>query len=88
MDSWSTVTQAMGSPACGHFQMVAFSPTRIGLMIAGFEVPHTHLHVVPLENMSHLDFAQADANADPADLDVVADLLRGALRAEGHAEVT
>ena len=74
--------------AVGRAQKAAFSPTRIGLMVAGFEVPHTHLHVVPLENMSHLDFAQADANADPADLDVVADLLRGALRAEGHAEVT
>ena len=74
--------------AVGRAQMAVLSPTRIGLMVAGFEVPHTHLHVVPLENMSHLDFALADANADPADLDVVADLLRGALRAEGHTEVT
>ena len=74
--------------AVGRAQMTVLSPTRIGLMIAGFEVPHTHLHVVPLENMGHLDFAQADADADPADLDAVADLLRDALQAGGHAEAT
>ena len=74
--------------AVGRAQMAVLSPTRIGLMVAGFEVPHTHLHVVPLENMGHLDFAQADANAAPAALDAVAALLRDALRAGGHAEVT
>ena len=38
--------------------------------------------------MSHLDFAQADTNPDLAELDAVADLLRDALRAGGHAEAT
>ena len=74
--------------AVGRAQMAVLSPTRIGLMIAGFEVPHTHLHVVPLENMGHLDFAQADVDADSADLDALADLLRDALQAGGHAEAT
>ena len=74
--------------AVGRAQMAVLSPSRIGLMIAGFEVPHTHLHVVPLENMGHLDFAQADADADSADLDALADLLRDALQAGGHAEAT
>ena len=65
--------------AVGRAQKDAFSPTRIGLMVAGFEVPHTHLHVVPIDHMGHLDFAQADGDADPADLDAVADALRAAL---------
>jgi diadenosine tetraphosphate (Ap4A) HIT family hydrolase len=56
-------------------------------MIAGFEVPHTHLHVVPMEHMGHLDFGSADANADAGDLDAVADALRVALRAAGHLSV-
>lgn len=71
--------------AIGRAQKAAFSPTRIGLMVAGFEVPHTHLHVVPIDHMGHLDFANADVDADPADLDAVADALRNALVADGHA---
>ena len=77
----------MVAHAVGRAQIASFAPERIGLMIAGFEVPHTHLHVVPLDHMGHLDFSQADADADPSDLDDVAEALRGALRSEGHPEV-
>ena len=73
--------------AIGQAQMAAFSPTRIGLMVAGFEVPHTHLHVVPIDHMGHLDFDNADVDADPVDLDAVADALRAALSADGHPHV-
>ena len=31
-------------------------------MIAGFEVPHVHLHVIPINDMSNLDFANANTN--------------------------
>ena len=70
--------------AIGQIQQDLFAPLRIGLMIAGFEVPHTHLHVVPINTMAHLDFANADADADADDLDLVAELLRQALRQAGH----
>ncbi len=59
-------------------QQLIFKPARIGLMIAGFEVPHTHIHCIPIEDMSHLDFTQAEMG-DPDDLDEVANLLRGKL---------
>ncbi len=59
-------------------QQLIFKPARVGLMIAGFEVPHTHIHCVPIEDMSHLDFTQAEMG-DPDDLDEVADLLRDKL---------
>ena len=94
VDQWTdlpaeVVTHCTGvAHAVGRAQMAVLSPARIGLMVAGFEVPHTHLHVVPLEGMGHLDFAQANPDPDPADLDAVADLLRDALRAGGHAEAT
>jgi diadenosine tetraphosphate (Ap4A) HIT family hydrolase len=58
---------------------------RIGLMIAGFEVPHAHVHVIPISSMAHLDFRNADAGADPDDLDVMADRLREALQEAGHS---
>jgi histidine triad (HIT) family protein len=73
--------------AVGRAQQEVFSPARIGLMIAGFEVPHTHLHVVPMGGMRHLDFGQADPDPDPGDLDEVATLLRSALRSHGHPSV-
>ncbi len=56
----------------GEAQMKAFKPERIGLMIAGFEVPHVHLHVIPINDMSHLDFA--NANADISNDELTADL--------------
>ena len=57
-------------------QAVGLAPARVGLMIAGFEVPHVHVHVVPISNMAHLDFANADPSPDPDDLDTAAELLR------------
>lgn len=57
---------------------------RVGLLIAGFEVPHTHLHVVPLQGMENLDFRTADTSPRADRLDAMADALRGALRAAGH----
>lgn len=70
--------------AIGRAQQEAFAPARVGLMIAGFEVPHTHIHVVPIDSMANLDFAHADTSPDPADLDAVAETLRATLRSHGH----
>ncbi len=70
--------------AIGRAQNEAFGASRIGLMIAGFEVPHTHLHVVPVDTMADLDFARADTSPDPADLDAVAHTLRRILTEHGH----
>ena len=62
-------------------QQAAFSPVKVGLMLAGLEVPHTHLHVVPIRGVHDLDFANADTEADPAALDAAAEALRAALAA-------
>ena len=35
----------------GRVLQERFEPTRVGLMIAGLEVPHTHLHVVPIRGV-------------------------------------
>jgi histidine triad (HIT) family protein len=69
----------------GRAQRQAFPCERVGLMIAGFEVPHTHLHVVPMDDMGHLDFRNADPSVDAAELDQVADRLRQQLIDDGHA---
>ncbi len=61
--------------AIGNAQKSVLNPKRIGLMIAGFEVPHVHLHVVPINSMANLDFALADGEPNPDKLDQVRDQL-------------
>lgn len=68
----------------GRAQETAFSPTRVGLMIAGLEVPHVHLHVVPINGVHDLDFANAERDPDPAALDDAQACVLEALRAAGH----
>ena len=71
----------------GKAQQQAFAPTKVGLMIAGLEVPHVHIHVVPIDGVHDLDFANQDVNAKPQDLDRAAQRLRTALRELGYREV-
>jgi histidine triad (HIT) family protein len=73
--------------AIGKAQMAGFKPERIGLMLAGLEVPHCHFHVVPIQSLSDLDFGNQDPNPDPAMLDQAADTIRRELRRLGFAEV-
>jgi histidine triad (HIT) family protein len=56
-----------------------YNPAKIGMMIAGLEVPHVHVHVTPLNDVHDLDFARANRNPDPVDLDEAARLLVEAL---------
>jgi histidine triad (HIT) family protein len=57
---------------------VAFPCQRIGMMIAGLEVPHTHIHLVPMDSMADLSFAQAK-NADAETLQKTAEKIRTVL---------
>ena len=68
----------------GRAQEAAFQPERIGLIIAGLEVPHTHLHLVPIDSEGDLSFSKADHDPDPSSLDDAASRLRAALRSQGH----
>jgi histidine triad (HIT) family protein len=68
----------------GEAQMAAFGPTRIGLIIAGLEVPHAHVHLVPIDTEADLSFARADHDPNPTALDDAAQRLRAALRKLGY----
>jgi histidine triad (HIT) family protein len=63
----------------------AFGPEKVGLMIAGLEVRHVHLHVLPINGLGDLAFENADPAPAPAALDEAAERTRAALRALGHA---
>ena len=64
----------------------AFDPARVGVIIAGYEVPHAHIHVVPTNDMSQLNFANAAGDVDRFSLESAASSIRQALRANGHED--
>ena len=74
--------------AIGKAQMAAFKPARVGVMLAGLEVPHCHLHVVPIRGVHDLDFDNQDPNPDPAVMDEAAATIRRELRKLGYSEVS
>ena len=74
--------------AVGKAQMAGFKPARIGLMLAGLEVPHCHFHVVPIRGVHDLDFGNQDPNPDPAAMDGAAATIRRELRTLGYAQVS
>jgi histidine triad (HIT) family protein len=74
--------------AVGRAQMAAFKPTRIGMMLAGLEVPHCHVHLVPIRGVYDLDFGNQDPNPDPASMDEAARAIRRELRKLGYEQVS
>ncbi|WP_041312763.1 HIT family protein [Mycobacterium sp. JS623] len=58
------VSQLIGKAVC-----MAFDVERAGLIIAGLEVPHLHVHVFPARNLSDFGFANVDHNPSPESLD-------------------
>jgi histidine triad (HIT) family protein len=71
----------------GQAQQRAFSPARVGLIIAGFEVPHVHVHVLPTNSMADYNFANAARSVDSDDLAAAAEAIRAELRALDRSEV-
>ena len=81
-DHWLDVSPELAAhlmvvaQAAGTAQMAAFEPPRVGLIIAGHEVPHTHLHVIPMFGIGDLSFANARPSVSPEELAAAAELLR------------
>jgi histidine triad (HIT) family protein len=56
---------------------------RVGLIIAGYEINHCHVHVIPTHTMADLDFKNAAHSVSRTDLDRHAASIRAALPAVG-----
>ncbi|RHA43535.1 HIT family protein [Cellulomonas rhizosphaerae] len=68
----------------GLAQQAAWDAPRAALLVAGFEVPHLHLHVLPAWDEASLTFANARTDLPGAELDAAAQSVRAALVAAGH----
>ena len=67
----------------GVAQRAAFGCERVGVILAGYEVPHTHVHVIPTNDMRELSFANAASSVDRATLEAAAEAIRVELRRMG-----
>jgi histidine triad (HIT) family protein len=59
----------------------AFPCERVGLIIAGYEVNHCHIHLIPTNNMGQLSFANAAASVERETLEQHAERIISALNA-------
>jgi histidine triad (HIT) family protein len=73
VDDWTTIEPALWghlmslAARIGAAVRTAFDAPRAGLVVAGFEVPHAHIHVFPAYGLADFDFAKADP-ATPAEV--------------------
>lgn len=68
------VAQRIGKAVCQ-----AFDAERSGLIIAGLEVPHLHVHVFPARDLADFGFANVDRNPSPQSLDEAQARIKAAL---------
>jgi histidine triad (HIT) family protein len=85
LGTWEHLTRV--AKAVGAALDRAYAPEKVGMMLAGLEVPHVHIHVVPIWGVHDLDFANADQDPDPDALDEAAETVRTALRELGASGV-
>ncbi|NBV04325.1 MAG: HIT domain-containing protein [Cytophagia bacterium] len=57
----------------------AFPCLKVGIAVIGLEVPHAHVHLVPLQNVADLNFARHKLKPDQAELEHNAGLIRSFL---------
>lgn len=69
----------------GLAQRHAFQPERVGVIIAGYEVPHLHIHVIPTNDMSELSFANAAPSVSREVLNHAATQIRSAVVSLGYS---
>lgn len=65
IDHWHDLPEALAQHLMSVSKKIAkaietaYPSERVGMMIAGLEVPHTHIHLMPIDGMDDMDFARA-----------------------------
>ncbi|GIF58161.1 HIT family protein [Asanoa iriomotensis] len=85
VDDWTTLDPALWgrvmavAARIGGAVRTAFDAPRAGLVIAGFEVPHAHVHVFPARGMIDFNFANVRHDVPAAELDAAQQKIVAAL---------
>lgn len=94
VDHWIDLDPALASrlfsvaQQVGRAQQLEWNPRRVGVLIVGDEVPHVHIHVVPINAAGELSFAGIDRSPAPDALDDAANRIRARLRELGRTEAS
>ena len=86
IDEWTNLSAEISThlmvvaKRIGLAQKQLYTCKRVGLIIAGFELPHCHLHVIPADTMSDLSFDQAASHVDPTEDEAQAQMLAAILK--------
>lgn len=49
---------------------------RIGIAVIGLEVPHTHIHLIPINNVSDIDFSREKLELSDTEFEEIANKIR------------
>lgn len=85
IDQWQDIEPADFNKVMGVAQLIgkavcrAFGAERAGVIIAGLEVPHLHVHVFPAYNLTDFGFANVDRDPSPESLDQAQAKIKAAL---------
>lgn len=81
-DLWAHMNEVAQN--IGRVIVEKFNAERAGYLIAGFEVPHAHIHVFPANDMSgySLSTAMRHDETDAEKMDAAAETIREALKAQ------
>ncbi|MCV7400114.1 HIT family protein [Mycobacterium fragae] len=85
IDQWQDVDEPVFARVMAVAQLIgkavcrAFDAARAGVIIAGLEVPHLHVHVFPTRSLSDFGFANVDRNPSAQSLDEAQAKIKAAL---------
>ncbi len=85
IDHWPDMSDDLAGHLFGVARLLAqaqhqaFKCRRVGLVIAGYEIPHCHLHLIPTNSMDDFDFRRAAQDVPEKDLQSAADKIIQAL---------
>jgi histidine triad (HIT) family protein len=85
IDQWTDLPDDVSQHCFGVAKRIAEAQKRVlhcdrvALIIAGFEVPHCHLHVIPATTIADVSFDNAATSVDFEDLAAVAASISAAL---------
>jgi diadenosine tetraphosphate (Ap4A) HIT family hydrolase len=85
LDQWQNIEPAAFARVMSVVQLIgkavcrAFDAERAGVIIAGLEVPHLHVHVFPTRSLSDFGFANVDRNPSAESLDEAQAKIKAAL---------
>lgn len=85
VDHWVDLSPALShhlfevSYRIGKALQIAFPCERVGMIIAGYEVNHCHIHLIPTQNLGQFNFANAAPSIAREELEAHAEKIRAAM---------